>query len=454
MVDKIQLINAPLAENYAFSTRLGIYPPLNLGTLAGYLKKHHSEINIEILDGDNEDWRQLLSKINAPIVGISSNIMTYSSAIQIAEVAFETGAKVIMGGPYPSSISEKILRNHVSVDAIVDGDGEIALLKYIEEAPTESIPNLVYRMGGQINKNFLQKTPMIDLTIPDYCNLSLEMYFANFRKRYSAYKPFNASLATFSRKGCKWRDVSKGGCIFCMIPHYGVTAKNNVQLWGEIEYYNKNHRVDYFWEVCDTFTEDDQWIKDFIATRPKDLDVSFQVYGRANHLTPRMCHQLKELGVYEVFMGVESGDDLILKNSNKGQTVEHTLRAIDALSKENIRTVISFVLGLPGESSSSLQKTVDLSKRLSSYDSIVETSTSIMLPIPGSNAFTKLTQIPHYKLKHNSDLLDLEELKVDWLSEFTNVTLEECEDSLFEITDAFPLNNSFSQKDKMSAPQC
>lgn len=451
---KLQLINAPLDEGYMLSLRTGLYPPLNLATLSSYVKERNSNIDVEVIDGEVMDWYILLSKIDADVVGISSNVMTYKSALSIAKIASGRDAKVIMGGPYPSSMPEKVLENNDFVDAVVNGDGEEAILKYMNGEKYDDIPNLVYRNSGQIKCNPTKKTPISDLSIPDYSGLDLERYFQNFRERYSVYKPFNASLATFSRKGCKWRDTSNGGCVFCMIPHYGVSAKSPQQLWSEINHYNKEFGVDYIWEVCDTFTEDDEWIKDFIRTRPSNLDVSFQIYGRANHITERMAAQLKELNVFEVLVGIESGDNNVLRNANKGQKVSQSIRAIEALSKQNIRTIISLVLGLPGETPETLQKTLDLAYRLSQYDTIVETSTSIMLPIPGSNAFSQLVFDPKYKSKYDSDILNLEELKIDWLSQFTNVTVDDCNEVLNEIMAFFPLNNSFSQKELLSSPQC
>ena len=70
--------------------------------------------------------------------------------------------------------------------------------------------------------------------------------------------------------------------------------------------YQKNG-VDHIWDVSDTFTEDDRWIKEFLKSKPKDCNIKFQIYGRPNHITLRMAKQLKELGVYEVLLALNQG---------------------------------------------------------------------------------------------------------------------------------------------------
>jgi radical SAM superfamily enzyme YgiQ (UPF0313 family) len=225
-------------------------------------------------------------------------------------------------------------------------------------------------------------------------------------------------------------------------------------MWDEITFFRAAHGVDHFWEVSDTFTENSRWLDEFVALRPNNLDVSFNVYGRASNISRAMACQLKELGVYEVFLGIESGDDSVLALANKGATVSQSLRAVEHLAACGIKVVASFVLGLPGETSRSLQKTTALARQLLAFGNIVETSTSIMLPIPGSRAFSMLNALPDLRDKYAGDLFDLEELKRDWIMRFTQTDPDELEGALRETITLFPLNDSFSQPVALSAPMC
>ena len=430
--------------------------PLNLGVLASYIKKNVKVLQVELFDGEIEDLDSIKSKINADFVGINCNTLTYKTALEIAVIAKSRGAKVILGGPYAGIMAEQILLNRPYIDCIVDGDGEKALKMILENDSFDTIPNLVYRENGKIVKNKPMKISMSEMAVPDYCNLPLEKYFVNHTERYGQFKPFNSSLAIYSMKGCEWRDKTNGGCVFCMIPNYGVTYKKPMHVWNEILYFHELYGVESFWEVSDSFVDNDTWLKEFRDNKPKNLDVSLHIYGRANGITAEKARLLKEIGVFEVFIGAESGDNQILRNIRKGITTNTTRRAIHALKEEKINVIVSFVLGLPGETKESLAKTVAFAKELSESGNINETSTSIMFPMPGSNAYKDLMKIDGMKEKYSSDILDYEQLKRDYLKHFTSVTFEMLEVALREITSNFALNSTFSKpaEQVLSALDC
>lgn len=452
---RIVLVNSPINKNYIRSIRTGTYPPPSLGIIASFLKQHNKNVEILLLDGELLTHEEIINSLEADIVGISVNIMTYEAGLAIARHAKLKGATVVLGGPAVDPIGKKILQNRPYIDYVITGEGEVALSKLLNSEPLDKIPGLIYRKEKEIIENLPVPISLNNLAIPDYCDLPMEEYFTNYQERYRGFKPFTGSLAIFSRKGCIWREKTNGGCVFCMIPHAGMRFKTPENLWKEIDFYFQEYGINFFWEVSDTFSEHNGWLTEFIKKRPKHLeDIHFHIYARPNHITDRMAKLLKKLNVFEVFIGAESGDDQILKNSTKGCKVEHTYRAIEMLSKEGIYTILSFVFGLPGETKETLEKTVSLASEMVKYDKVIETSSSVLLPIPGSPAFKQMIEIPELKKKYDTDLFDLEELKKDWAKYFTNVSYEEIVDAKSRALELFPLNNTFSQIGKQSAPMC
>jgi len=451
---QLQLVNAPLLPGYQKSSRTGTYPPLSIASLAGFVMAHDPTPEVELIDGELIGIADICSRLDADVVGISCNIMTYGPALDIAKAAAAKGSKVILGGPFPTSMPKTILKNRSYVDAVVVGDGEVALSEYLRGVPPSSIANLCFREGKEIIQNDESIVSFDGLPLPTYLNLPLQQYFQNYGHRYAEYKPFRGSLAIYSRKGCIWRNASNGGCVFCMIPHKGIRYKKPKALWDEIVFFRQACGVNFFWEVSDTFTENSRWIEEFVQTMPAGLDVAFSVYARASNISERLARQLRELSVYEVFIGAESGDDEILRRMKKGITVEQTRHAVRILSTEGIKIILSFVFGLPGETSGSIQRTVNLAHELSQWPGVVETSSSILLPIPGSTAFDMLMTIPGMAAKHGCDLLDLDGLKLDWIKYFTDTSPDELEFALHQTLEMFPLNSTFSQKQTQSAPMC
>jgi len=451
-MSKLQLINPPIDCLYSKSLRTGVYPPLNIAVLAGYIKKHLPETKIELLDGEIQNKDNIINSINAEYIGISCNILTYNTALEIAKHAKAKGSYVFLGGPYPTVLAKEILKNNSFIDSVIVGDGEGAILQILKGERQDYISNLCYRNKNEIIQNPINQSDINESVIPDYANLPLEKYFSNFRNRYGHYKPFHASLPIYSIKGCKWRNTKKGGCVFCMIPHNGFRIKNKSNLINEIIYFNELYGVDSFWEVSDSFLDNFEFVEELIKLKRENIKTNFHIYGRASQLLDKeKVRLLKEANIFEVFVGAESGDNDILNNINKGSTIEQTLKAIKNLKDVGIKTTVSFVLGLPGETQKSLDTTLKFAEKISNFNNVFETSTSIMLPIPGSKAFELLKQkaviIP-------SDKYDIEILKHEWIKHFTSIDFEILHIYLDELTSLFALNNSFAQPETLTAPYC
>ena len=59
--------------------------------------------------------------------------------------------------------------------------------------------------------------------------------------------------------------------------------------------------------------------------------------------------ELKEMGLGDLYIGVESGSDAILKRINKGETVQDLLEALNILDEVQIPYSLSSILGLGGK---------------------------------------------------------------------------------------------------------
>jgi radical SAM superfamily enzyme YgiQ (UPF0313 family) len=82
-------------------------------------------------------------------------------------------------------------------------------------------------------------------------------------------------------------------------------------------------------------------------------------------------------------MGVESGDDGILKAISKNITIEQVKRAVKIIKKAGISLGTYYILGHPGETIETVRKTVALATDLNT-DSI---AVGLMVPYPGTRIF-------------------------------------------------------------------
>ncbi|MBA3017525.1 MAG: B12-binding domain-containing radical SAM protein [Desulfobacteraceae bacterium] len=414
----IQLINAPLAKNFYPSIRAGAYPPLHLASLAAFLRKGFPQVDLQIFDGELSSIEDIISCLHADIIAISCNSLTYDSALRIAKSAKLKGSFVILGGAHPTFVGEAILHNRCFVDAVIYGDGELALANLVDTIRLSSIPNLIYREGEKIITNKSCNIELDDLPFPDYTGIRLEPYFLNYQKLYSD-KPFKKVFAAFSAKGCQWRNQT-GGCIFCAVQHTGFRIKSVKKYWRELEMLQDNWGADFVWDVSDTFTSQPQWVRTLVDNKPQGINLPYQIYARSSDINKEMVHLLARLGVYEVFLGLDAGSNITLQKSRKGTTVSGNLKAIKNLNREGIKVIISVVIGLPGETEDTLRATRLMTEDILSWGDLSEINCSILLPLPGSHAMNMLKRVAPSQ-KGREDLFDAEALRKSWVSNFCEV---------------------------------
>ena len=104
---------------------------------------------------------------------------------------------------------------------------------------------------------------------------------------------------------------------------------------------------------------------------------------RANYVNAELIALAKKAGCYRLSMGIESGDDEILKTIGKGITLEQIDNATKIIKKAKIHLATYFILGHPNETKKTLRKTVDLAARLNT-DTI---AVGLMVPYPGTKIF-------------------------------------------------------------------
>ena len=89
---------------------------------------------------------------------------------------------------------------------------------------------------------------------------------------------------------------------------------------------------------------------------------------------------MKENGLRLLLVGYESGDDQILVNVKKGLRTDMARRFSDDCRKLGIKIHGTFILGLPGETHETIQKTIQYAKEINPHTIQV----SLAAPYPGT----------------------------------------------------------------------
>jgi hypothetical protein len=116
----------------------------------------------------------------------------------------------------------------------------------------------------------------------------------------------------------------------------------------------------------DSISSVPKYLKKLAEAKPDNLDdVGFFAYTSATETTPQLVDDYRKLGVYRAHIGLDSGDDAMLRRiKGPHDSVEQNLRAVRLLTDAGIRVYASFVLGGPGETAASLNNTFDFVRHL------------------------------------------------------------------------------------------
>jgi radical SAM superfamily enzyme YgiQ (UPF0313 family) len=93
--------------------------------------------------------------------------------------------------------------------------------------------------------------------------------------------------------------------------------------------------------------------------KARGISVPWTAQSRVDGITPEVLQKLEEGGCWQLLIGIESGDDRMLRIMNKGVTVEQNSKAVKLMNESGIGIRADFLVGVPGETSESLQKSLD-----------------------------------------------------------------------------------------------
>lgn len=380
-MSEILLLSMPYGKSYGKIDIKNIdfgVPPVGLAYIASFLKTSGYNIRLVDLMFSTENWDEVkdLVKSESPKwVGISSTTPQINEAFTTAEILkqIDPTIKVVIGGTHASALPERTISNK-NIDILVYGEGEITMLELVQGKKIEEIKGIFYKIDGRVIKN-----PPRDL-VKDIDIFPYPLYEELPLVRYGT-EHFGATLGIISSRGCPYQ------CIYCAANtiHRRLYRKRSTEnVMGEIEKLKYKFKVKRFTFYDDTFTLDNKRTMEICeALIKRDLGLEWNCITRADNLTKPLLGLMKKAGCSSVQIGVESGDDEILRLSGRRETVEDVVKAVNWTKGVGMEVLGLFVIGLPYETKETIEKTISISKKLK----IDYAQFSILVPLPGSTVW-------------------------------------------------------------------
>lgn len=383
------LVQTPYSIDYGPMRKAsGTYFPIGIGYLAAFLKKR--DFSAEFLDPNVEDLPidrvvERASRLAPTCVGISFMTPQFLWARDLATAlkAALPDTPIVLGGAHPSVLPERTLKEIPAADFVVFGEGEETNLELMEHLADKKqtlaeINGLAWRDAEAIRVN-PPRDLISDLDMlpnPDRDLIDQSLYHAQSFLSYSA-----KAKTIYTSRGCP------GRCVFCASGHKlraRVRERSIANVMAEVDFLRERYGIDYLLVKDDTFTLRKERVEEFcdaIASRHPGLKWHCMV--RVNSVDEPMLARMKKAGLHDVFFGIESGNNAILKKARKGITIERTREVVEACARLGIRSYGAFILGLPGETPETIEETI----RFACSIPLTLAGFSILTPYPGTQCF-------------------------------------------------------------------
>lgn len=387
---KIMLLYPPISLLERYSSAIGHSGgkqiPLGLYYLAAAVRQAGHDVCA--FDGEAQEMNvsHIVAKAleyKPDIIGVSSTTVAFHCALAMVRAikGHIPEVPVVIGGPHVTAVMEEIM-TYPEIDYAIFGEGEETLRELLaslaDDGNLSAVKGLAFRQAGKTIFN--EARPFIEnldsIPFPAY-DLVSDMKLYN--PPPTNYKRLPVANVVTSR-GCP------NQCTFCGHSVFGRTLRQRSaeNIAAEIELLYKRYHVREIAFVDDTFTINPQrMFKLFQILNSKNISFPWTCMSRVNTIDFETVRFMKEQGCWHISFGIESGDEAILHLIKKNISLEQTKKAVDWCRRLGIRTKGFFIIGHPGETLVTIEKTIQMALSLPLDDVVVTLNT----PFPGTSQY-------------------------------------------------------------------
>jgi len=309
--------------------------------------------------------RETITGFSPDVIGISvrniddqmmepPNFLLDAVKMVVSECRSLSDAPIVLGGAGYSIFPRRVLE-YLEADMGIQGEGEKAFVMLLErlehKADTSQIPGLCLPEIGLLKKN----QPVKDLDHHPQPLLNVHLLLPSGLKNEEIWFPVQ------TRRGCAM------DCSYCSTASIEgrLLRKHSVGRAVDIIRQYANAGIKNFFFVDNTFNFPLSYAKalcDRIIT--EGLNIRWRCILYPWKIDDELVEKMSQAGCKEVSLGFESGSESILKRMNKRYTPADVRRISKMLGKQQIHRMGFLLLGGPGETKDSVEKSLYFAESL------------------------------------------------------------------------------------------
>jgi len=367
---------------------------LGLGYLASTLRREGYTVEIFDFETDPAEICERILPLNPLLVGFSLIFQFYVLRFDAMTRYLRShgiDCHITIGGHFPSLSYQETIDLIPDLDSVVRFEGEMTLLELAdrlnEGRDWKDLQGIAYRENGEIIANPLR--PLIhDLDDLPYPARNFETHEIVLGRKI---------VPILASRGCART------CSFCSIhmfyraaPGKVVRTRKPPEVVAEMKKLHDEQGATIF-----LFQDDDfplagpvwqRWTREFL----KELHLAglpgrviWKISCRADVVEPELFIEMREAGLYMVYMGLESGSEDGLDTLHKQISVEQNIRAVNILKSIGIGYAYGFMMFDPSTTFESIHENVDFLRKITG-DGSAGAVFCRMLPYDGTPIKTTL----------------------------------------------------------------
>jgi len=262
-----------LSQNEAERELMSPYIPLGLLYLGAFLRER--DFQVEIFDGTfaqgNQDFIAALETHQPKTVGITAVKPNGDVVLELAAIAKQHNAFVVVGGPDPTYSPDYYLHNP-AVDLVVHHEGELTLAEVLSsrqggDQPAHALgdmPGIAYRdQNGSLvvnpRRDYLLNLDQLPAPARDM--VDIDKYLQVWRE-HNGYASLSISVSRGCPYGCKWCADAVHGQDF--------RSRSVESVVAEVKSLMDIYNIDRLRVVDDVDGLDAQWFADWAAVAEQE----------------------------------------------------------------------------------------------------------------------------------------------------------------------------------------